>query len=338
MTVSRFQIFAIVGYRLIGLFLVLQGIRILLREAGGDDTGYAQLGLFTPGSEEGMLAYAGLLLAAGIVFSAVLPFILRRQTLGRILLCGAVLSLGFGLLCARAASDLPPMAEVGVSLFGMFELYHPREQALYGRVLGGLAAVLLLLVPAGFLIRWHAMSPTICRKTACILLFCLTGAGWAAAGESSGADAEGQVKATAGKYAAALLSGKPEEAATYGESRHFTNRQSQIVDDKRIAKTYSDVSVISVEPLGRHVMEVKLHTVSEGRPHEYTYPAVRRGGLWVLVVGTLISHEDYMRMNQILKDVKAGRLPADALKDAQPLLDRMPYAERAGYSGGQLSS
>ncbi|WP_238540509.1 hypothetical protein [Paenibacillus mucilaginosus] len=56
------------------------------------------------------------------------------------------------------------------------------------------------------------------------------------------------------------------------------------------------------------------------------------------MVGTLISHEDYMRMNQILKDVKAGRVRAEALKDAQPLLDRMPYAERAGYSEGQHSS
>lgn len=335
---SRFQIFISTGFRLIGFFLVLLGIRILLREAGGDDTGYAQLGLFTPGSEEGMLAYAGLLLAAGIGVSAVLPFILRRQSLGMSLLTGAVFSLGLGVLCARAASDILHLEEVGVSLFGMFELHHPREQVLYGWIMGGLAAVLLLLVPGGLLIRWHAMSPTAIRKTSCVLLFCLAGTGWAATAGSSGADAESQVKATAGKYAAALLSGKPEEAATYAENRHFANRQSQIEDDKRIAKTYSEVSVVSVAPLGRHVMEVMLHTVSEGRTHEYTYPAVRRGGRWVLVVGTLISHEDYMRMNQILKDVKAGKLPAEALKDAQPLLDRMPYAERAGYSGGQLRS
>ncbi|MFN0226073.1 hypothetical protein [Paenibacillus sp. KR2-11] len=79
---------------------------------------------------------------------------------------------------------------------------------------------------------------------------------------------------------------------------------------------------------------MKLHTVSEGRPYDYTYPAVRKGGRWVLIVGTMISAEDYRRMSQIVKDVRAAKLPAEALRDAQPLLDRIPYAERARYTGG----
>ena len=41
---------------------------------------------------------------------------------------------------------------------------------------------------------------------------------------------------------------------------------------------------------------------------------------------TKISRSEYQRMSQIVQDFNKGKLPISALKDAQPLIERDPYA------------
>ncbi|MCZ8523915.1 MULTISPECIES: hypothetical protein [Paenibacillus] len=230
----RLQMSMMFYFRIAGLFGALQGARILIQKAEGSEAGYGRLGILTPVTDEGALAYAALLLVAGIGCAAVVPYILSRRSLGASLLSGTVLSLGLGLLCARAAVDLPHLPGVDVSLFGMLALNSTEEQARYGWIMGGLAVVWLVILPAVFLNRWHALAPPLHRKAACALMVCAAGMVWWA-GEWSPADAEMELKSVVRGYAAALLQGDPEEAAKYAESRLVPSKQAQIQEDKRIA-------------------------------------------------------------------------------------------------------
>ncbi|WP_248928364.1 hypothetical protein [Paenibacillus hamazuiensis] len=115
--------------RLIGLYIILQGVQILLTRARGENVGIYKLGIFIPVTDLHILLYGSGFVAAGAILTFLIPQVLPKLSGSVVKGILTLVFCSFGLLLGTAGVGLFFTSDyaVQVEMFGMIKLTSMRD-------------------------------------------------------------------------------------------------------------------------------------------------------------------------------------------------------------------
>ncbi|WP_426453111.1 hypothetical protein ACP26L_13280 [Paenibacillus sp. S-38] len=278
---SALQLGASFVSRLAGLYMVMVGIRILLAGGRSADTGAVPLGLIIPVTETEIYIYSIGMISAGALLAFLLPKWIGRFSRFTVLFGLAAGSVAVGTVFGYMGIELPKAGLGIIQMFDWVRLTEPGQQRIGAWVLQSLAFVFLLIVPVLlFRHRWKAAVSVIGLFT--VVLAGLTQDATAA---KAPIPAEYEARIVVERYLESLLRHDIESMVQYADDLRFPAKREQIRQYRTISDEISEARVLSVTKKGERIMEARIHAVVGGEPGEFTFPVIRKGSHWRVIVG-----------------------------------------------------
>ncbi|UUZ90960.1 hypothetical protein LJK87_35005 [Paenibacillus sp. P25] len=134
--------------RMIGLYVVLEGVRTLLIQARGVNVGVHKLGIFIPVTDRGIVLYGVSFIAAGFAATVLLPLLLSKLPDRWVGVLMAAASCLIGLVLGAIGIELITSHAQGMVLFGgLLSLDGRTAQRLCGILFLPLALIFVVVVP-----------------------------------------------------------------------------------------------------------------------------------------------------------------------------------------------